>query len=478
MNPIKLLRKLGKTLRGGATSRQIFLGVFLGFAIGMTPGLNLTLILLIALLLFLNVNGAMGFLSFVMGKVLCYLLAPVTFKVGYIMIHYVGLIGLVRWMADTPVIALLDWHVYSLIGAIPFIVAIGVPMGVLIARAINKARRVLAASEDKSDAYKKLAENIVMRFFLRVVFGKRKKDFSDMLDAKSPLLRKGRLIGGSVVLIVIVILQWVYMGRIVTAAVAQGLALANGAEVNVDSASLSPATGRLEIHGLQVTDRGRPSHNTVQADLVVADVSVLGLLTRRLVVDVLTCEQMVMDAERDKPGAVYRTGEPTDWKPILPGIGQNEIENAKRVYQRVNKVKEWLESSDPSNEYPAARRQRLAREAQIRGYLRLSAKDFLAQRPMWVIDKLTCQLGPTGPVPTLTLTGDNFSSHPSLHPKKPTFNVTVDEQAVARALAEQVSGGGPNRGLGNLIDGDNDDSDSSPDDADRDGSPLEGILRR
>ncbi|NQU76008.1 MAG: hypothetical protein HQ546_06840, partial [Planctomycetes bacterium] len=50
MNPIKLIRKFVKALRGGSSFREVFLGVFLGFAVGMIPGVNLTLILAVLLL--------------------------------------------------------------------------------------------------------------------------------------------------------------------------------------------------------------------------------------------------------------------------------------------------------------------------------------------------------------------------------------------------------------------------------------------
>jgi len=71
MNPIKFIRKLGKLLRGGSTSRQIFLGVFLGFAAGMIPGVNLTVLLCIFLLLILNTNGGLAAPAYVLGKILC-----------------------------------------------------------------------------------------------------------------------------------------------------------------------------------------------------------------------------------------------------------------------------------------------------------------------------------------------------------------------------------------------------------------------
>ena len=483
MNPIKLLRKLGKVLRGGATFRQIFLGVLLGFAIGMTPGANLTLIILIALFLLLNINGAMGGLALLLGRGLCYLLAPVTFWLGYALIHNLGLIGLVRWMADTPVLALLDWHVYSLMGGIVFIIVLGGPMAWLAGRSIEKARESLAAAGDKSEAFRKLSNNKVMKIFLRIVFGKQKEDFGDMLNKKSPLFRKGRLIGGGVLLGVVIVLQWLFLGAIVERALVRGLEAANGAEVNVDSASLSLLTGRLEIRGLQVTDRQRPTHNSVQAGRIVADVSITGLLTRRLVVDVLSCEQMVLDAERTSPGEVYRTGdEPTGEFSLPAGLGDKAqyLAEINRTAERLQRLREYLESSDPATEADAeAQRQRLAEQARISGYLSLSAGEFLARHPTWVIRELTFQLDPAGPIPGFTVRGENLSSHPSLHTEAFSLKAEPDWDAFNSALREQGGGEFLPDGIDLPFGGGNgDDSDGPADGDEEDGGLLEGLLGR
>ena len=177
MNPIKFIRKLGKVLRGGATFREMFLGVFLGFAIGMIPGANMTLIVLIFLLLFLNTNGALASLSILLGKVLCLLLAPVTFQLGYWMIHNLGLVGLVRAAANTPVIALLDLHVYSLMGALPLIVIFGGAFSWFVTKSVVKMRTGMATATAGNKKMQKAAESKFAKIVMRIVFGKQKKTF-------------------------------------------------------------------------------------------------------------------------------------------------------------------------------------------------------------------------------------------------------------------------------------------------------------
>jgi uncharacterized protein (TIGR03546 family) len=155
MNPIKSIRKIGKILRGGATFREMFLGAFLGFAIGMIPGFNLTLVILIILLLFLNTNGVLAALSILIGRLLSVILAPVTFQIGYVMIHGLGLEGVVRAAGGTPVLTLLDLHVYCLLGALPVIIVLGVPLGCFASKVIIKMRKGLAAAAEGSGAIQK-----------------------------------------------------------------------------------------------------------------------------------------------------------------------------------------------------------------------------------------------------------------------------------------------------------------------------------
>ncbi len=450
MNPIKLIRKLGKTLRGGATFRQVFLGVFLGFAVGMTPGVNLTLFVLIALFLLMNINGAMGTLALMLGKILCHVLAPLTFQIAYAMVHSLGLLGLVQWMADTPVLALMDWQVYCLIGGLPIIILGGGALAIYTGRSMAKVRQHLAAATDKSGAYRKLGENKLTKLLMRIVFGKQKTDFADMVDDKGPLFRKGRLIGGAVVLAVVVALPLMFMNRIATFAVVKGLAAANGAEVTVESVSLS-AGGKLVVTGLQVTDRQRPTHNSVQAERLEADVSVLGLLTRRVVIDVLSCEGVMLDGERATPGEVFQRRDDDAAEPFqLPTVGGEDLQNAKKTFDRINgvveKLSEHLSSDDPSQADAEARRRRLADEARVAGYLRLSAKGYLAKRPAWVIREASFPVGLYGSDLVFTLTARNISSHPSLLAEPATFE--LDKKALAGAIIEGITNGG---GLGDLF---------------------------
>ncbi|MHC4716628.1 MAG: DUF2062 domain-containing protein [Planctomycetota bacterium] len=478
MNPIKLIRKLGRVLRGGATSREMFLGVLLGFAIGMTPGLNLTVVLLIAAFLLLNTNGVLGALSIILGKVLCLLLAPVTFRIGHVMIHKLGLSGLVRAAGDTPVLALLDLHVYCLIGAIPVILIVGIPLAWFVTRSVGAMRAGIAAAAGGSDRLQKVGQNKLARFVLRVVFGKQKEAFGDMAGRKSSLIRKGRVIAAAVVIVLLIVVQMLFLDSLVEAGLAKSIGAANGAEVNIASADLSLGSGRLVIEGLEVTDPVRPGQNQVQADRVEANVSISDLLARRFVVDVLACEAMRTDAKRDEPGEVYDDTPPAKEPPAdLSGIMKDAggyLEQVKRFNEKLKKLREYLESDDPAARDAPAAKEDLTERAKAEGYLRLSAKEVLTRRPTWVIRQLTVSGIEVRPdLPTFTAEGTNLCSHPSLHDGEMTLRALPDKDQLGKLPgADKVKGA-----LAKLFGGGKDDADKK-EEGDKKESLLDGLFKR
>ena len=448
MNPIKLMRKLVKALRGGATFRQMFLAILLGFAAGMIPGVNLTLIACIVLLLILNTNGGLAVMGYVVGKALCLLLAPVTFEIGYLLIHSAGLMALIQTLADTPVLALLDLHVYCLLGALPLIVVLGGGMGWALGAIILKARAGLAAAGQKEKA-RKVADNLAVRILLRIAFGRQKGTMAEMAEKSSPIFRKGRLIAGLVVVAAILLGQYLFLDVLARKGLEAAIAEAGGAEVNVRRADLSLLTGHLLIEGLQVTDAARPSHNLVQADRIVTDVSVEDLLARRLVVDAVACEKIRTDAQRDRPGEVYRERPPTDedkerWNIDIGGLGKitEYYEQAKKLHERIQKLKDYLQDEEPKTAEGPPDKERLKEEARLRGYLRLSAKDYLAKRPTWVIRHAKVGgVEVAEGLPGITVEGRELSSHPSLHPEKMELKAYPDED-IAKQLKEGIFGKG------------------------------------
>jgi len=449
MNPIKFIRKIGKILRGGATFREMFLGALLGFAVGMIPGVNLTLIILIILLLFLNTNGVLAALSILIGRLLSVILAPVTFQIGYVMIHGLGLEGVVRAAGGTPVLALLDLQVYCLLGALPVIIVLGIPLGWFASKSIIKMRKGLAAAAESSAAIQKVAGNRFARLVVRILFGKQKQSFAEMSARTSPLIRKGRVIVALVLVAVLVVLQFIFLDSLVRTGLEKSIAAANGAEVNIARADLSLGSGRLVIEGLQVTDAARPSHNRVQAERIVADVSVADLLARRFVVELLECRAMRTDRQRKTPGEVYRKAQESKEEKgaavaslLTAKLGKSAeyYAEVKKFNERLGALRKYLKSSDPKapeKESSKPDKDALAARARAEGYWGLSARDSLAKTPTWVIRNIKIsQIELRDDLPTFIVEGKHLASHPSLYPEKMELTARPDEEALKAFLAK------------------------------------------
>ena len=478
MNPLKLIRKLGKALRGGATFRDMFLGVFLGFAVGMIPGVNLTLIILIFLLFFLNTTGALAGLSIALSKILCLALAPVTYQIGYIMIHNTGLGGLVRSASDTPVLALMDLHVYCLIGALPLIIVVGGILAWFVARSVMKMRSAVASVTGGSEKARKVADSKFAKVLMRIVFGKQKATMAEMADRKSPIIRKGRVIAATVLVVLLVVLQFLFLDSMVRQGLVRSIGAVNGAQVDIDKANLSIGSGRLVIEGMSVTDASRPTHNLIQADRLVADVSISDLLAGRLVMDLVECDAMRMDVERKSPGEVYRQAKseeksPADLVGDLAGKLDKRAEyltEIKKYNDRLGKLREYLKSDEPKAQ-ESQDTESVARRTEAMGYLKMSAKDILAKKPTWVIrDVKISRIELRPDLPTFTVEGKNLSSHPSLTPEKMTLSASPDEEALKEFIAKSSGGKDKTGGvLDNLMGG-------KKDKKSKDGDKKTGVL--
>lgn len=438
MNPIKMFRKLMQAVRGGASARQIFLGVFLGFAVGMTPGVNLTMMIFLILLLLLNTNGFFAGLSLILGKALCLLLAPVTFHLGYAMIHSMGLSGLVRVLADTPVLALLDWQVYCVMGSLPFTIIVGIALAIGATAAMKKVRTTIVSVQGDNEKLRALTQKVWMRFLLWLAMGKARSTVVEALKKKTPLFRKGRVIGGAVLVVVFVILSILFLDSAVKSGIEAGAGFANGAEVNLSDANLSLVKGRLTLEDLQVTNPARPEENRVQAKKIVADVSISALLTRRLEIDVITCDEMKLDVPREKPGEVYRKPAEEE-KPAegllskLPGQAgklKEYTDKVKNFNENLKKVQEFLKGDGEKKEPD---KEKLKQQAAAEGYFQLSAQDVLAKRPSWVIWELdVLHVEIRQGLPTFNIVGENLSSNPRRVEGKMSLKAQSDPEAVQR----------------------------------------------
>ena len=418
---LKLIRTIGKLIRGGATPTQIYLASLLGVCIGMIPGLNLTLLGMIALVLVFNVSMALALFCFAVGKLLCITLAPLTYQIGYAIIHRMGFEGVFRAASDMPVLAWLDLHVYCLVGAIPVAIVVGAVMGGLLNHAVVEVRKKVLEVVLSNEKLQKVTGNWLTRLLARLLFGKIKVDLAQEMQRKAPLIRKSGVICAAAGVVIVLALEWALLGLTARYAVEQGLAAAVGAEVNVAKANVSLLGGDLEIDGLQVTDPDKPTHNLVQAESVVGDLSVRNLLARRFVIDELKVSAATSGTLRTSPGKVY---EKSSWDlgsvavPDSPDWYLQKTEELKKYKRYLDKVKEYLDRKRAERE---RNKQQLDQIARKRGYLKRSAQDLLAKHPAWTIRKLTVDKITVGDDPKpYSIDGRELSGSPELNPNPMT----------------------------------------------------------
>ncbi len=310
----KWLKRLAKFIRGGPGPLPTFLSCLIGFLLGMNPSFNLTWVLGLLVLIVLNTNIIMSVLCMVLGRLAAFALAPVTFEIGYFVIHGMGLEGLFTAAGDTPVLALMDLHYYCVVGGILVGLPLGAVLGVVAAKLLQAVRKAIAAMVAGEKAQKLLSKKYV-RIFVWLLIGGSKQTIAETLTARQPLLRKSGLIVCGVLVVVLVGGPMLLSGSMLANAIASQLTQANGAEVDIASAELSLAGGQFGLSGLQVTDRSKPTHNLAQVATLSADLSVTRLLAKQMVVDEMTLTLLETGVARSSPGKVLDPPPPSPRRP-------------------------------------------------------------------------------------------------------------------------------------------------------------------
>lgn len=421
---LRLVRKMGKFIRGGAGPLQIFMACLLGMLLGFVPGFNMTTVVLIVLVLILNVSLGVTILSFAVGRILALILAPLTFQLGYVIIHRIGLEGFFRAAGDTPVVAMMNLHFYCLAGGIPVAIVLGAVAGIGLSKLIVAIRKGLVAASGKSRLVEVLFSNPVTRLLMFILFGRSKKSMKEMLEGKSPLIRKSGVIVSAALVLIVGGGSVLLVDVLLASQMADAMGKANGAEVNIEEANLSLTQGRLEIVGLQVTDRDNPTENLVQAKRIVSDMSIADLLAKRVVIERIEVSDLRSNAPRETPGDVY----PIEVKPEPPAEEDQKWpgeviwdyfenpEKYQKYLQYLRKLKEYLEKQR-QREKEEPDKDWLVEQAKNKGYFALNARHILTKHPTVVIRELVVDeiRVPQFEKDVLRLEGKELSSHPGLN---------------------------------------------------------------
>jgi uncharacterized protein (TIGR03546 family) len=460
-----MIRGIGKLLRGRATPLQIILAAALGGMIGFLPGFSQAAGLTVALLLLLVLLNANLFVAGIIGlvaKLISLLALPLSFEVGRWLLDGPAQ-SLFKRMINAPVLALFGFEYYATTGGLALGLIFGLICGFALVIVINSFRRKMAQVEEGSALYQKYASKRWVRVASWALVGKGKgrKSYAELLDKRfgNPIRPLG-----AVFAVLVAALLWVgyqfFSGPIVTAALRCGLERANGATVDLDAAELDLKQGRMTITGLAMADPNDLSTDLIRASKVEADISGVDLLRKRIAMDRVELTGSSTGDPRTVPGRLVRTPPTptpdTNAPPKLPDEKQIEeyIDQAKAWKQRLAQVRQWLEKlSGPAGQEQAdtseTLEERLRREADQLGFARVRATHLIDGAPTLAIYELLAADLKSRDLPdeTITIRGENLSTHPHLLGKAPRIEFQTSKGTIAAlaSLAAVADPGGVNQ---------------------------------
>ena len=151
------------------------------------------------------------------------------------------------------------------------------------------------------------------------------------------MIRKSGWLIFLALLAVILLLFYVFAGTAIRLGMVYTLEKVVGAEVNIADVSLGLAPLSITIENLQITNKDKPTHNTLSFKEAKASLEVWPALLGYYVVDDLSVDGLAYGTERRSPGKVYRgkyaePGEKVDLAKML----QLDLPDADELMARAN----------------------------------------------------------------------------------------------------------------------------------------------
>jgi hypothetical protein len=234
------------------------LAVLLGVLAGFLTGWNFSLLAVLLLAALVNLNGKLFAVAWASGAVLAWLLVGLTYRLGVAILDDTSLGRMIAELGDGPVVAMLDWDRYALVGG----AVLGVLIGVPAARAAWAAAQIRLAKASPSH------------------------------EKNGPILRPHAWLAASATLVLGGLVPW-WVGTQVTAEqVLQRLAVENGGTVTADDVRLSLWSGELQIDNLQIVDPTSLGRDRLRIGVVKGQLRPGPLLRDRLHLDLLSLDDL------------------------------------------------------------------------------------------------------------------------------------------------------------------------------------------
>lgn len=448
-----LLRKLGKTLRGSATPYQVVLAAMLGGLIGFAPPLlhgPLYLVLILVLLAVLNANLFVATATAGIAKVLSYVLLPVSFELGLLLIDGPTQ-PLFAWLVNTPVTALMGFDYYTTAGGVVVGGAVGLLLGLVVVRGLTVFRGQMAKLEENSEKYKSVTAKGWVRALSWVFFGKKaKQSYAELMEQRkvgNPVRPLG-IVFALLLVAFVWIVQMFGSGPIVAWALQDGLERFTGATVDVTDAEVDLAAGKITVGGLAAADPNALGTDMLRAGRLTADISTSDLLRKRITLDSVVVSDAQAGVPRQFPGR--RTGEPAP-PPPPPEGDEKSLEdwfNTAEVWRdRIQTARDLLDrlrglagDKDDGGTITGRARDR----AERLGYANVRASHLVEGSPTLLVKDMRIETIRTGwpEGETANLHGTNLSTNPALVTERPRVVLTTSGQTLELDAAIAPLGSG------------------------------------
>lgn len=448
-------RKLGKVIRGPATLFHVLaatlIGSFLGFSPGFSqaPGWNL---LLICLLVLLNANLILAGVTILLTKLLYLLLLPVLFHVGVALLEG-PLQGFFAFFANAPVSAWFGFEYYVVTGGIAVGAIIGTLLGVALHRLIHRLQAKLGQIQEGSEKYQSISRRKWVRALAWIFFGgldaKGKKSYRELAETRgigNPIRPLGALLVALLAFLLTV--AFIFLDELVLTQMARnGLERVNRATVDLERLELVAGEGRLALHGLALADRNDLQTDLFRAERLVAEISGMSLLRRKVALDRVEAINASTGEPRRLPGRRIGpdAGETRDRRIELPDsvdledvLAQARLwrERLARFSQILEKVGGAPEETDPAEEDRVTWRENLALRAQTLGYANVASENIIRRAPRLTIGELLTEGMRVARLPDerIRILGNNLSTHPHLLEEAPSLRIEAQSGRFGASL--------------------------------------------
>ncbi len=304
VDPLREVRRLVAVLHSEESPTQVGLGFAFGVLAGLVPwGANTLLWLVVAFLL--NVSFRAALLAFAIFRLLAWGLLPVSHAVGRLLLEPEALEPLWSGLSHAPGLAWLGLNRYAVVGSY----ALALPAAALaffgVRGFVRTYRESLFARVERSRPGRVLSRRERLFRLLQWLLG-------GGIRFRTPRRRAWpfRYVR-TTALIVVPLLYAAAYGVValwaplfVSEVVARGAARVIGGEVSVEEAQASALTGRLTLQGLTVQDPNRPGEDVLRIREIVADLSLWGLASRRVVLDELVVGEVFLHVRREEDGSL------------------------------------------------------------------------------------------------------------------------------------------------------------------------------